>query len=207
VPEEPEEQQQQGEGETPPETGSPAGSSSPSSASGETPPAEGKPKVVPVAELASERKRRKDAERELQELRTFKQQQEDAKKTDAERAADKVQQAETRAEQAEARLRRLAIGQAVHNAAAKAGFRDPADAVLLIGAEGIDLDDDGLPIQTSVDAAVKAAAKAKPHWLHQEGERGTGSKFGGQGKGRDGLDDSQLRAYFPALGPPRRTQS
>lgn len=207
MPEETDDQQQQGNGETPPETGSPAGSESPSSTSGETPSEEGKPKVVPVAELASERKKRKDAERELSELRKFKQQQEDAKKTEAERIADKVNAAEQRAQQAEDRLRRLAISQAVHNAAAKAGFRDPEDAVLLIGTDGIELNDDGLPTQTSVDAAVKAAAKAKPHWLHQEGERDTGSKFGGKGKGRNGLDDSQLRQFFPALGPPRRTQT
>ena len=207
MPEEPEEQQQQGEGETPPETGRPASSGSPSSTSGETPPEEGKPKVVPVAELAGERAKRKAAERELAELRKFKQQQEDAKKTEAERIADKVNAAERRAAEAENRLRRLAISQAVHNAAAKEGFRDPEDAVLLIGADGIELDDDGLPIQDSVNKAVKAASKAKPHWLHQEGERDTGSKFGGQGKGRQQLDDAMLRQFFPALGPPRRTQT
>jgi hypothetical protein len=207
VPEELEGQDQQGNGETPPETGAQQQSTSPSSTSGETPPEEGKPKVVPVAELASERKRRKDAERELEQLRKFKQQQEDAKKTEAERIADKVNAAEQRAEQAEARLRRLAIAQAVQTAAAKAGFRDAEDAVLYIGADGIELDDDGLPTKDSVDAAVKAAAKAKPHWLHQEGERNTGSKFGGAKKGSDELDANALRQLFPALGPPRRTQT
>lgn len=205
MPEELEGQQQQGNGETPPETGAQQQTASPSSTSGETPPEEGKAKVVPVAELAGERKRRKDAERELAELRKFREDAEAASKTEAEKALDRANKAEQRAEQAEQRLRSVAIRQAVISAASKAGFRDPEDAALAIGRDGIELDDDGLPIQDSVDTAVKRVAKAKPHWLHQAGD--TGSKFGGSKKGSGELDANMLRQLFPALGPPRRTQT
>lgn len=207
MPEETEGQQQQGSGETPPATGSPAAPGQNDSTSGETPSEEGKPRVVPVAELAGERKRRKDAEAELAKLRKFKDDAEAASKTDAEKALDRANKAEQRATQAEQRLRSLAISQAVHNAAAKAGFRDPGDAVLAIGTDGIELDDDGLPTPDSVATAVKAVAKAKPHWLHQEGDRSTGSKFGGGTKPSGQLSDDKLREYFPALGPGRRTQT
>jgi multidrug efflux pump subunit AcrA (membrane-fusion protein) len=207
VPEEDQGQGQQGNGETPPATGSPQPPSPPASPSGETPPEEGKPKVVPVAELATERKKRKEAEARLVKLEQAEQARADAQKTEAEKAADRANAALARAEQAERELRSERLASIIRRSAKAAGFRDEDDVLLAVNLDSVEWDDDGRPIPKSVDAAVKAVATAKPHWLHPEGEHGTGSKFGGAKKGSAEADANLLRQLFPALGPPRRTQT
>jgi flagellar biosynthesis GTPase FlhF len=207
VPEETEGQGQQGNGETPPATGSPQTPSPPASPSGETPSEEGKPKVVPVAELATERRKRKEAEARLAKLEQAEQQRAQAEMSDAERAAAEAKQAQERADQLHQELRRERLAAAVRRAAKAERFVDEDDAVNGIDPAAIEWDDDGKPAQPSVDRAVKTLAKAKPHWLHQEGDHTTGSKFGGSAKTSGQLTDSKLREYFPALGPGRRTQT
>lgn len=208
MPDEPQSQDATGSGETPPETGNPPPPAPPAEpSSGETPPTQTTGNLEALKrDLADARKRRKAVEAELAELRAFKERAEEATKSESERLTERANRAEQRAEALAAQLQSLQVSAAVRAEAAKQGFRDPEDAVLAIGSDVIELDDDGRPLAKSVAKAVSAVAESKPHWLRGEGEQATGSKFGGSGARKsDQLNREALSRLFPALGPATRS--
>lgn len=208
MPDEPQSQDATGSGETPPETGNPTPPAPPAEpSSGEKPPTPTTGNVDALKhDLFGERRRRKTAEAELAELRKFKERAEEATKSESERLTERANRAEQRADELARQLQSLQVSAAVRAEAAKQGFRDPEDAVLAIGTDAIELDDDGRPVAKSVEKAVQTVAERKKHWLRGEGEQATGSKFGGSGARKsDQLNEEAVRRMFPALGPAFRS--
>lgn len=85
---------------------------------------------------------------------------EDANKSETEKLADKLTQAEQRAQEAADRYQHLTKKQAITEAAVAAQTTD-VETVVLYLTEAITVDDDGNP--QGVDKAIKDLAKRKPH--------------------------------------------
>ena len=133
-----------------------------------TPPAtDGDPALGPAGEkaLAEWKKRAKEAEKtatdQAARLKAF----EDAQKTETEKLADKVKDAETRAEQAT----RLAVASKVE-ALATGKFADPSDAVEAL-ATGKFVTDSGQVDAAAITAALDELLTRKPHWKATNGPR------------------------------------
>lgn len=125
------------------------------------------PPLGPAGEkaLAEWKKRAKEAEKtatdQAARLKTF----EDAQKTETERLADQVKDAETRAEQAT----RLAVASKVE-ALATGKFADPSDAVEALAA-GKFVTDAGQVDAAGITAALDELLARKPHWKAAAGPR------------------------------------
>lgn len=112
------------------------------------------------SETASLRRRAKEAESELEKLRT-----------------EQLSESEKAIAQARQEARQEALGEAnqrviaaeIRAAAAAAGAIDPDDVVALIDSSGIAVDDDGTV--TGTTDAVRALLKAKPHLVRQDEPR------------------------------------
>lgn len=156
--------------------------------------------------LRKERQERRRLEKELKAFQKFKEEQESKDKSDTEKAKDEATKAKEKAERLAARLRVNAVDNEIIKAGTKLKFRDLDDALKLINRDDIEVEqdeDDPSDVQVdakSVEDALKALAKAKPHLLVAEGE-GTksGSKFGGGQKSQEQLDEEALMARYPAL--------
>jgi len=144
-----------------------------------TQPAEQKPaETKPASEtlgdagkkaLDAERKARRDLEKELKELRDFKQAQEDAKKSDLEKAAEAAEKASKERDSLRAELLKL-------RAAAEHSI--PADYHHLLTAT----DEEGLKAQAATVAEL-VQAKQTPEFASNPGQgvsRSTGSDTGAQ---------------------------
>lgn len=165
------------------------------------------PKVKGLkAALAAERRKNAALEK--------KQKQADKAKADAELAEkSELEQAQTKAQQAEERAQKLAngflqsnINAAIRSAARDLNFIDVDDALAGVERSGITYDQDSDdPSDVSVDedtviAAVKALAKKKPHFLKTGTDDGdpTGSPMGGSRKKKLSSDE-ELAKKYPAL--------
>ncbi|MFJ8027449.1 hypothetical protein [Streptomyces sp. NPDC096311] len=131
-----------------------------------TPPSggDGDPQLGPAGEkaLAEWKKRAKEAEQltkdQAARLKTF----EDAQKTEAERQADALKAAETRAETAT----RLAVSSKVE-ALAAGRFQDPQDAVDALSG-GSYVSEDGAVDAAAITTALDDLLTRKPHWAAGE---------------------------------------
>lgn len=156
--------------------------------------------------LRKERQARRQLEKELKEFRKFKEEQEAKDKSDTDKAKDEATKAQQKAERLAARLRENAVDNEIIKIGTKLKFRDIDDALKLINRDDIEVEQDeddpsDLQIDSkTVEEALKALAKAKPHLLIAEGEgQRTGSKFGGGQKSQEQLDEEALMARYPAL--------
>lgn len=161
--------------------------------------------------LENQRKITKAQDKELAAFRKAKQTQADAEKTEVDRLAAEKQRGEEKIAKLAIGYRSAAVEKAITEAAAKAKFKDPTDALRseVIAAIGVEQDEDD-PTKVEIDAdtvaeAIKKLAKSKPHYLvGPAGTQGSGSpsgsKFGGGGNGttKDDATAALLRKY-PAL--------
>lgn len=111
--------------------------------------------------LSSEREARKNAERELADLRTKLQEFEDRDKTEAQKAADRLQKAEEDAAYWRTSYQTGEARRAIEKAAGTAGAIDGEVVYLYLKERGaIQHDKDGKPV--GVEQAIKALAADKP---------------------------------------------
>lgn len=108
---------------------------------------------------------------ELEELRAWKEQQEQAQLSEIERAQAAASAATARAEAAEAKATAMERTALVVDAARAAGFADPRDAALAVDLGGVGDAD-------AAKAAVEQLAKDKPHWLATAGQQTQPTTFG-----------------------------
>lgn len=164
--------------------------------------------------LRKERKARREAEKTARSLKKFKDEKDTSDQDELSKAKRLAEEAGGKATKLANRLRDASVDNAITKAAMKLNFVDLDDAIRLIDREEIDVDqddDDPADIQvdaTSVEDALKALAKKKPHLLKRaddgddEGEppAPSGSKFsGGKKKSKEDLDEQRLRELYPAL--------
>lgn len=157
--------------------------------------------------LRKERQQRRESEKELRELKKFKEEQESKDKTETDRAKEEATKATTKAARLAEQLRTRVVDNEIIRLGTKLNFQDVDDALRLIERDEIEIDqDEDDPSKVTVDPksvedALKALAKKKPHLLKQEGdgEDRSASKFGGGRQSKEDLDDEALRARYPAL--------
>lgn len=158
--------------------------------------------------LEKERKDRKALEKELKTFRTAKQTAEDADKSEVERLKGENERTSARATKLAEGFKSSAVRTAVLEAAGKAKFRDPSDALRpeILALVGVEQDDDD-PTQVTIDSAtvnqaIKDLAKNKPHYIATEEKRlpKSGSSFGGSGGGNKGdAERAALMEKYPVL--------
>ena len=157
--------------------------------------------------LRKERLQRREFEKELKELKKFKDEAEAKDKTATEKAQEDAAKATEKATKLAGQLRTSAVNNEIIKLGTQLKFRDIDDALRLVDREEIEVDqDDEDPSAIEVDpksveAALKALAKQKPHLLKTDGEDAgpSASKFGGGRQSKEELDDEALRAKYPAL--------
>lgn len=156
--------------------------------------------------LRKERQARRDLEKQLKAAKKFQDDAEAKDKTETDKAKDEATKASDKAVKLAAKLRETAINNEIIKAGTKLKFRDLDDALKLVDMDDIEVDqDDDDPSDisvdaTSVEAALKKLAKAKPHLLVAEGSgEKTGSKFAGGQKSQETLDEEALKSRYPAL--------
>lgn len=113
---------------------------------------------MPYSRFTEVNDKLKAAQAEAEELRAWKEQQEQAQLSEIEKAQRVAEQATQRATDAEQRAQTLERTQWVVAAATAAGFADPADAALAV-------DLSALADRDAAAAAVTQLATDKPHWL------------------------------------------
>lgn len=162
--------------------------------------------------LQKERDEKKALEKELKTFRKAKDDKDLAEKSEIEQATTKAQRAEEKATKLAAGFRNSAVRTAVLEAAGKAKFRDPSDALRpeVIDAIGVEQDEDD-PTKVTIDQAsvtnaIKALAAAKKHYIASPNEgvgqqrTKSGSSFGGSGKDTNRSAEQQaLVNRYPAL--------
>lgn len=177
--------------------------------------------------LEKERAERKKLEKEAKALRKFKEEQDAKGKSDAEKATDAATKASATAVKLAAKLQTNAVDTEIIKAAGRvqlpngAKFADVDDALRLIDRGAIEVEqdeDDPSDVEInsdSVEKALKALAKKKPHLLvatkkddddqdEEEDEKpsksSTGSKVGSRGTRDKGkIKEDELRARYPML--------
>lgn len=127
----------------------------PPAATPDAPTKDDSPQTVPVAELARERKARKDAEKRLEQLEKDAEDRRKAEMSEAERFKAEAETAKQRAVELERTLQSRDRESWLRKAAQAAGFIDPEDAVARIGTA--DVEDE----RAAKDAVKDLAAKAK----------------------------------------------
>lgn len=154
--------------------------------------------------LREERKLRRKAEREAR--RKGKQATTEKKTEEDVEAAEKVKNAEARAEKLAKGFKDKAVEDAVKLEARKQGFIDETDALLPSILREVDADqDDEDPTDVEVDLdsvkdAIAELASKKPH-LVGKGTPGepSGGKFRKRGKKDDEADGKVLESHYPSL--------
>jgi hypothetical protein len=140
--------------------------------------------------LKKERQARKAAERELKPLKTQAQQKSEADKTEAQKAADRADAAEKRAQALEGNLRQTRVERAVREADRTLGIGlHDSDLVadLLDLDPDEDFDDKGKPVAKKVEAAVKKLVALRPYLAGAGAQqRRPGGGDGGNGGSNSG---------------------
>lgn len=157
--------------------------------------------------LASERRLRENAERELKKRQKAEADRELAEKTEVEQAKIRADQAAQKVTALAQGLLREKLDNALVAAANKAKFIDPSDMVLLVDrSQLVYTQDEDNPAQITIDqkvidSVVKELATKKPHLVKTGTDDGepTGSAFGGPApKGQKPTEDA-LREMYPSL--------
>ncbi len=155
--------------------------------------------------LEKERRDRKRLEKEAKQLRREKEERENAEKSEVDKATGEAEKRTKQVTALATKLKTNALNTAILKAAQASKFRDSDDALALVNRSDIGVEqdeDDPAEIEIdekSVEAAVKALAKKKPHLLIAEGDTDpSGSSFGRR-KSKDDLDDEALKAKYAAL--------
>lgn len=157
--------------------------------------------------LRKERQERQKLERELKKLNKAKEDEDLAKKSEAEQAKIRADKAEERATKLATGFRNTAVNAAIREAARDANFIDVEDALAGVDRESITIEqDDDDPSQIDLDlrtvkTAVKALASKKPHFIRSGSgdSQSTGSQFGGKGKGKGTTSEEQLKQKYSGL--------
>jgi hypothetical protein len=157
-------------------------------------------------ELKEARRQTAKYRTELRALQEAEETRQRAEMSDLEKAKADLEAARAAQAKAEGEARERLINSALINAAAKANFSDPADAVKLIDAGALEVADDGAVI--GADKAIEALAKEKPYLLKKASaatsptnaarDAGTRSdddmrKLVYEGQGNDALWDGGVR--------------
>lgn len=159
--------------------------------------------------LNKERRERRRLEKENKRLAKAESERADAEKDEVTRASDTAKAAEAKAQKLADKLKDRELENAIIKLAGPMNFADMDDVLLLIDRSSIDIEqdeDDPSDIdldEKSVQAALDALKKKKPHLVKAE-EKGppkSGSRGAGTGgsKTKEQLDDEALRAKYPAL--------
>jgi hypothetical protein len=157
--------------------------------------------------LRKERTERKRLDREAREMKKRLEELDNKEKTETDKAKADASKAESKADKLASALKNTAVDNVVIRVAGKLKFRDLDDALKLVDRESIEVDqDEDEPADVTIDEAtveeaLKALAKKKPHLIVAEGqEERSGSKFaGGRGKSKEEDDEAVLRKKYPAL--------
>jgi hypothetical protein len=128
-------------------------------------------KAVPYDRFKEVNERAKQAEKELSELQAWKEQQENERLSELERATKRAEQAEQKAQQLEERATQLERSGWVRSAAQAAGFTDVEDALAFV-------DLSALKDADKAKAAVQDLAERKPHLLNAEAPPAAPAAFG-----------------------------
>lgn len=158
--------------------------------------------------LDKERKRAAAVEKENKRLKKLQDAADLEKKTDIEQANIKAEQAEAKATKLAAGMLKRDVDSAIRKAARDAGFIDLDDALAGVDRDSIVVSqDDDDPSEIEVDektviAAVKKLASRKAHFIKSGTDDGqpSGSQFGGGSKKNKGnLDEAALAQKYPGL--------
>lgn len=115
-------------------------------------------RTIPYDRFQEVNKRAKEMEREVAELREWREQQEAANLSAQEREQKARERAERKAVEAEQKLQRLERSSYVRSVAQRLEFQDPDDAVALVDLGAAD-------DERSAERLVRDLAKRKPHLL------------------------------------------
>jgi len=156
--------------------------------------------------LDAERRITKRQERELKRLRITQETGKEEKQEDLERTRQESEAVKAQNQKLAAGLLTRDVDAAIREAAKDAKFIDPEDAVngvdrSKIVAEQDDEDPTDIFVdETTVQAAVKALATKKSHFIRSGTDDGdaTGSPFGGSKKKKQ-QDEEALRELYPSL--------
>lgn len=156
--------------------------------------------------LAKERAANKAKDKELKRLQKVQKAEEDAKKSDLEKAQGEAEANKAKAEKLAAGFLRTNLNSAIRAEAEKAGFIDVDDALNGISRDDLEYEqDEDDPSDVDIDLksvqkAVKALATKKPHFIKKGTDDGepSGSQFGGTRKKKKSSDD-ELRERYPSL--------
>lgn len=156
--------------------------------------------------LQKERAARKKAERENKALAKFKTDADNKDKSETDQAKDEAKTEKEKNKRLAVKLKDTSIDNVITKLATKLKFRDLDDALKMVDRDDIDVEqDEDEPADIEVDedtveAALKALAKKKPHLIVAEGqEEKSGSKFNGKKKTDKEVDEEALRGKYPAL--------
>jgi hypothetical protein len=119
------------------------------------------------AALEKERQARREAERQLAQLREELRKREESQLSEVDRAQRRLAELERTLAERERVIQERTIRAAAVEAAARLGFRDPGDAVRLLDPAELAFDEDGMP--TNVGDLLGSLAKAKPYLLASAG--------------------------------------
>jgi hypothetical protein len=149
-----------------------------------------------IAKLREIERQARVQARELADLKTAKQAEDDAKLSEQERLSRRVADLEGERAAWKAERRELLIRQAVERQARKLRLVDEDAAYRLMDLDALEFDESGLP--TNVDAVLKALAKAKPYLVAPETTPAAGSTGA---NGTNGTNGTNAQAGIP--GTPR----
>lgn len=162
--------------------------------------------------LRKERLRANKAERDLKKLQKKVPTKEEVEDETARQKAEReAAEAQSNTSKLATRLRDQEVARLVAKAARAAGFADEDDAINLVKQSDLDIDqdeDDPSEIEVdfeSVEEAIKALAKKKPHLLkakdeeEEEDETPRTPKFNGRKKSKSALSEERLRELYPTL--------
>lgn len=156
--------------------------------------------------LQKERRARKEADRKLRKLEKLVTEQGDKEKSESDKAKEQASTAESKAQKLAVQLRDRVIDNAIIKVSGKLKFRDVDDALMLINRDDIDVEqdeDDPTQIELdegSVETALQALAKKKPHLILADGQgEPSGGKFGGSRKSPEKMQDAEMMDRYDAF--------
>lgn len=150
---------------------------------------------VPLDRFRSVTSENKELRTELEDLKKWKEEQEQAQLSEIERERAAREKAEATAQEATEKALNLERGGWLRSAALAAGFADPDDAIALIGTKEIENSD-------GAAAAVKDLAEKKPHLLREgrDGPAPLGSPTAGNAPSSANMDDPKAALGADLLG-------
>lgn len=153
-------------------------------------------------EAAKYRTRSRDAVKKLEEAEKRLRELDDKDKSESERLRGENENLQERLQKSEERVNELTLENAL--ATSEHRFHDAQDALALLNRELLEEDDDGGFTTHSVNVAITALAKSKPHLLKSDKEEdpkgsSSGGVTGNKGGRKGEIDQEALLAKYPAL--------